>query len=104
MDKQVQAKPRGIFVIVDDDLEEHELLGMAMDELDLKNQIKSFADGLKAYEYLIKTKDEIFIILCDVDMPKMDGLELKRLIEMTPELKIKAIPFFFHSNSANPAE
>jgi CheY-like chemotaxis protein len=35
------------------------------------------------------------MIVSEVTMPKTDGLELKRIIEMTPELKTKAIPFFY---------
>ena len=56
-------------------------------------------DGVEALSYLRETNDEIFIILCDLNMPKMDGLELKGMIELTAELKIKAIPFIFHTNT-----
>jgi CheY-like chemotaxis protein len=37
-------------------------------------------------------------------MPAIDGLQLKRLIEQTPELKECAIPFVFFSNSSSHAE
>jgi CheY-like chemotaxis protein len=61
-------------------------------------------DGPEAIEYLKTTTDEIFLILADINMPKMDGLQMKRIIELTPEIKSKAIPFFFHTNSTNPSE
>jgi len=104
MDKQLKEKPKGVFVFIDDDKDEHELLKIAMESLELNNQIKNFMDGEEGFRYLKKTKDSIFLILCDINMPKMDGLELKRMIDLTPEIKIKAIPFFFHSNSASPTE
>lgn len=100
----LDKKPKGVFVFIDDDKEEHFLLKMAMKNIGLGNQIVSCMNGQEAYNYLKETNDEIFIILSDMNMPIMDGLELKRLIEITPELKIKAIPFVFHSNSSSNAE
>jgi CheY-like chemotaxis protein len=102
--KEVNKKPTGVFVFVDDERDEHFLLKVAMKDLGLHNQVVSCYDGAEALAYLKETEDEIFLILTDLNMPKMDGLELKRMIELTPELKVKAIPFFFHSNSASPAE
>lgn len=100
----LDKKPKGVFVFIDDDKEEHFLLKMAMKDIGLDNQIVSCMNGQEAYNYLKETKDEIFIILSDMNMPVMDGLELKRLVEITPELKIKAIPFIFHSNTSSTAE
>lgn len=100
----LDKKPKGVFVFIDDDKEEHFLLKMAMKDIGLDNQIVACMNGLEAYNYLKETKDEIFIILSDMNMPVMDGLELKRLVEITPELKIKAIPFIFHSNTSSNEE
>src|SRR5438552_3006087 len=104
MKPEIIRKAKGVFVFVDDDKDELELLNAVVNALGLQNPIKSFKDGEQALEYLKKTKDSIFLILCDINMPKMDGLELKRMIDLMPELKIRAIPFFFHSSSATPAE
>jgi CheY-like chemotaxis protein len=104
LSKELNKKPTGIFLFVDDDRDEHFLLKLAMKDLGLDNQLISCYNGTEALAYLKETKDEIFLILTDVNMPKMDGLELKRMVELIPELKAKAIPFFFHSNSASPAE
>src|SRR5690606_8567890 len=54
----------------------------------------------KALEYLKTTSERPFIILCDVNMPIMNGLELKSQINMDDELKKKQIPFVFFSTSA----
>jgi CheY-like chemotaxis protein len=104
MERSLMAKVKGAIILIDDDKEEHELMKMALDGLGLKNELKCFIDGDHGYNYLRETKDDIFLVLSDVNMPRMDGLALKRLIEATPELKMKSIPFFFHSNSATPAE
>jgi CheY-like chemotaxis protein len=75
-----------------------------MRELSLKNKVHLFKDGQEAFQFLKETKEDIFLILSDLNMPVMDGLQLKRFIEMTPEIKIKAIPFVFHTQVASAAE
>ncbi|HEY6163147.1 MAG TPA: response regulator [Bacteroidia bacterium] len=96
--------PKGSFVFIDDSDQEFILLKEAMEELGLKNKLRHFNNGQEAFLFLKRTKEAIFLILSDVNMPAMDGLQLKRLIDLTPEIKIKAIPFIFHSQSASPAE
>jgi len=93
-------KPTGIFLLVDDDPDEHELFRIAMDQLGLSNKIVIKSNGKEALEYLKSTDAEIFAILCDMDMPLMGGLKFKESIENDPDLKVKAIPFIFHSNDS----
>ncbi|MBA3665838.1 MAG: response regulator [Bacteroidetes bacterium] len=97
-------KPHGVFLFIDDDKDEHDLLEIAMKKTGLTNPIVNCFNGQEALNYLTTTKDSVFIVLCDLNMPQMDGLELKRRIEMLPELKTKAIPFVFHSNTSSTAE
>jgi CheY-like chemotaxis protein len=97
-------QPKGLFVFVDDDPDEHELLKLAVERLGLSNEVKSFLDGEAALSFLKECREDIFMILSDLNMPMMDGLTLKRLIDLIPELKVKAIPFFFHSNTSSLAE
>jgi CheY-like chemotaxis protein len=99
-----KKKPSGKFIFIDDDLDEHDLFRMSAETLGVGDQVKSFTSAGDALEYLKETRDEIFVIISDLNMPMMDGLELKRFIDATPELKVKAIPFFFHSNSGTAAE
>ena len=42
------------------------------------------------------------VVISDINMPKVNGLELKRMIEGIPELKLRAIPFIFTSTSDEP--
>jgi CheY-like chemotaxis protein len=100
----VTETPKGTVVLVDDDKDEHTLFRLAMQELGLKNKMRSFYNGEEAFKYLQETQDDIFLIVSDLNMPQMDGLQLKRLIDQTPELKVAAIPFIFHSNSGSDAE
>jgi CheY-like chemotaxis protein len=100
----IHKKPQGAFIFVDDDRDEHMLFKLALRDLDLNNKVHSCYDGHEALVFLRENNEEIFAIISDLNMPKMDGLELKRMIDLIPELKVKCIPFFFHSNSATTEE
>jgi CheY-like chemotaxis protein len=59
-----------------------------------------FADGLETLTFLKQMENTPFMIISVINMPKMDGFELKREIENDEILSIKAIPFIFLSASA----
>jgi CheY-like chemotaxis protein len=96
--KHLHIKPKGVLVFVDEDKYMHRLLKHCLKELKMDNQIVSCYNGEEALNYLKDTEDKIFMIFSEVTMPRIDGLELKRMIEMTPELKTKSIPFFYHTS------
>jgi CheY-like chemotaxis protein len=96
--------PTGLILFIDDNVDEHSLFKHSMKETNVENEIKTFENGQEALDFLNETKEEIFFIISDINMPKMDGLELKRRIEANPPTRAKAIPFIFHSNQTSPAE
>jgi len=100
----VKEAPKGIIIFVDNDKDEHQLFKLAMEELGLKNKLHSFYNGKTAFEFIRETQHNIFLIYSDLNMPVMDGLQLKRIIDQTPEIKEAAIPFIFCSNSSSDAE
>ncbi|MGQ0826927.1 MAG: response regulator [Bacteroidota bacterium] len=93
-------KPDGVFIFIDDDVHEHIMFEKALKKF-CDNEIKSAYNGEEAFKLIKHTKENIFCIISDINMPKVNGLELKRMIENTAELKIKSIPFFFHSTHDN---
>ncbi len=88
----------GILILIDDEPYENELLKVALNKLDVDIEIKYFINGYDALDYLKYTKDHIFLIISDMNMPKMDGLELKKAIDRDIRLKKKAVPFIFQSS------
>lgn len=89
--------------IVDDDQDDREFLEQAWKELGYENPLIFFNNGEEVLKYLKAEEIVPFLILCDVNLPKMDGFELKKAIEGSI-VKHKSIPFVFWSNFAAKAQ
>ncbi len=89
----------GPIISIDDDSDDQFLIKSMINELLPAHQILFFQNGLQAHEYLLVTQDKPFLILCDINMPVMTGLELRNIIDADPYLKKKAIPFIFLTTS-----
>ena len=89
----------GPIVIVEDDLEDQDVIGHVFSEINVTNELKFFAKSSDALEFLRTTGKQPFLILCDVNMPEMNGLELRRQLCETDYLKERSIPFVFLSTS-----
>jgi CheY-like chemotaxis protein len=90
----------GPIVIIEDDLDDQEILNEVFKALDCKNEIIFFSDGEKALDYLTGTTIEPFIIFSDVNMPKLNGIELREKVHENEDLRIKSIPYLFFTTSA----
>lgn len=89
----------GPIIIIDDDEDDQFLIKQCVSELGVVNECRCFANGQTAYDYLLVTSEQPFLILCDVNMPILNGLELRNRIDSNPYLQDKAIPFVFLSTS-----
>jgi CheY-like chemotaxis protein len=88
-------------VIIDDDSDDQEIIGELTLKLRPGHPQRCFSNGVDALKYLETTEEQPFIILCDVNMPLMNGLELLQEIQETPFLKEKSIPFVMLSTSGD---
>jgi CheY-like chemotaxis protein len=86
-------------IVIDDDDDDLELILEAFSELNIENEIIVFNDGLKFLEYIRATESGTFFILCDINMAKLTGIELKKIIHDDEKLRIKCVPFIFLSTS-----
>jgi CheY-like chemotaxis protein len=98
--QNIEKKVKGKLLLVDDDASEEMIIKFALEEGKWNVSIKFFTQPQKAIEYLKETKDQIFLIISDINMPGMDGFDFKRAIDEDIELSKKCIPFIFASNSA----
>jgi CheY-like chemotaxis protein len=94
----------GPLVIVEDDPDDQEMISRILSKMKLQNEILKFYDGEQVLEYLRNTKDSPFIIISDINMPIMNGIQLKEKIDDDPKLKRKSIPFVYLSTTASPQQ
>lgn len=81
-------------LIVDDSPKDVELVIAALAEKNLANKVVVAEDGEEALDYLYKRgkfaneKGNPAVILLDIKMPKMDGIEVLRHIRANPTFKV----------------
>lgn len=85
----------GPIIIAEDDPEDQDILREVFNDLNIKNELKFFESGDAAFNYLVTTLEQPFLIISDVNLIGMNGHELKQRINENESLRKKAIPFIF---------
>ena len=91
----------GPIIVIEDDLDDQEILVDIFRKLDYDNPILYFSDGEEALTYLVETRTKPFLILSDINMPKLSGFELREKIHTNEELNLKCIPYLFFTTTSN---
>jgi CheY-like chemotaxis protein len=91
----------GPIVVIEDDEDDQFVLGEIFRKLNYGNQIVFFKDGNEALEYLNKTEIIPFLILSDINMPKINGFELRNKVATNEQLHVKCIPYLFFTTTAD---
>jgi CheY-like chemotaxis protein len=96
-------------LLAEDDPRDQELTIMALSEYRLVNEILVVSDGVEALDYLHRRgrfadvpPGNPAILLLDLKMPKVDGLEVLREIRQTPELRL--LPVVMLTSSKEEAD
>jgi CheY-like chemotaxis protein len=92
---------RGPIIIVEDDSDDFHIFTEAFNSLDVRNELIFFRNGKEVYEYLLKATKQPFLILCDINMPEIDGIELREKIMASEALKKKSIPFVYYTTNSS---
>ena len=90
----------GPVIIIEDDLDDQELLEEVFASLNYPNKIMFFSDSEEALKFLNTTELLPFIILSDINMPKLDGFALRNKIYTDAQLQLKCIPYLFFSTAS----
>ena len=91
-------------LLVEDDPNDVELILEALKDYNLANRVVTVNDGVEALEYLryegsyaLRKKEMPAIILLDIKMPRMDGIETLR--EIKTDSALKTLPVTMLSSS-----
>lgn len=91
----------GPIIVIEDDEDDQEILTEIFKSLGYPNKIIFFVEAEKALAYLTQMDVLPFLILSDINMPRLNGLELKRKIHTDAALQAKCIPYLFFTTSAS---
>ena len=91
----------GPIVVIEDDEDDQELMVEIFKRLGYANKIIYFQDGNDALNYLNRSEVQPFLILSDINMPRLNGFELRNKIFTDDQLQTKCIPYLFFTTAAN---
>ncbi len=91
----------GPVIIIEDDEDDQQMLAEIFVRLGYKHHVIFFGDGNKALDYLNQKDVQPFLILSDINMPRINGLELRDKVQASELLHLKCIPYLFFTTNAN---
>lgn len=91
----------GPIIVIEDDPDDQDILNEIFKKHNYPNEIIFFVEPEKALCYLTQMDVLPFLILSDINMPKLNGLALKRKIHTDAALQAKCIPYLFFTTSAS---
>lgn len=93
-------KKQGPIIVIEDDLDDQEMLEEAFTLLNYPNRVVFFTNGYKALEYIKNTPIPPLLIISDVNMPEINGFEVRRTMLSSKELRDLCIPYVFLSTGS----
>ena len=91
----------GPIIIIEDDIDDQEMLTEAFQNLKYPNELIFFSDGEKALEFISEGNVVPFIILSDINLPKLSGYELRQKLKTDANLALRCIPYLYFSTALN---
>lgn len=91
----------GPIILIEDDEDDMEIYKTILQELGVESAVEWFVNADDAFEYLLHTSTQPFVIICDINLPGKDGINLKIDIDNNKVLRKKSIPFVFLSTAAD---
>ena len=91
----------GPIIVIEDDLDDQYIFAEIFKKLNYNNQVLFFSDGEEAYKCIDQADIEPFLILSDVNMPKINGFELRKKVFNNEQLQTKCIPYLFFTTGSS---
>jgi len=91
----------GPIIIIEDDVDDQQILTEVFKELQYPNVLHFFNDGDEALAHLSNANEKAFLILSDVNLPRLNGFELREKIYNNEALRLKCIPYLFFTTAVS---
>jgi CheY-like chemotaxis protein len=99
--KHLIVNKNGPVIVIEDDEDDQDFLIEIFERLNYQNKVLFFFDGQEALDHIDKTDDPPFLILSDINMPKLNGFALREKLKTDSKLSNKCIPYLFFSTAVN---
>ena len=97
--KSIIVNKNGPIVVIEDDADDQDFLTEIFKKLNYPNKVIFFYDGQEALDHIETTDDLPFLILSDINMPKLNGFALREKLKTDSKLSNKCIPYLFFSTA-----
>lgn len=82
-------------IVVEDDADDQELFKQIFEELAVPNITRFFSTCVHALDFLAATLEKPFLIISDINLPAMNGLEFCRRLSQLDKFRSAKVPFVF---------
>jgi len=98
-------KKNGDIIVIEDDIDDREILIEAFEQVmaenNYSNKLVVLEDSAIVIDYLKETASDPFLLMSDINMPKLDGFTLRDRIYNDPQLKDRCVPYIFLTTSGD---
>ena|SRR5688572_20330533 len=99
--KAIIINKNGPIIVIEDDADDQQFLTEIFQKLNYQNKLLFFFDGQEALDHINVSEDLPFLILSDINMPKLNGFALREKLRTDSKLSNKCIPYLFFSTASN---
>lgn len=89
----------GPILIIEDDIDDQIFLETIYKRLNYQNELVFLNDGEAAIAYLMQMTKIPLLIISDLNMPKINGIELRARVKQNEAINIKCVPYLIFSTT-----
>ncbi len=96
---QYAVNKNGPILIIEDDIDDQRFIQINFSKLNYTNELVFLNNGEEAIDYLMQMKKIPFLIISDLNMPRLNGLELRERVKQNEAINIKCVPYIIFSTT-----
>ena len=94
----------GEILVIDDDRDDLFIYQSIFSDLSIKNPVRYFEFPKDIFKHLDSVTEQPFLIICDINMPQVNGFTLRERMLKNENIQAKLIPFVFVTNTRNEVD